>query len=206
MKIPIFISICGSIAQGTSSPQSDQDKKAIYITDEFECHKEYEKQTEHWELKKFLNSCRKGIPFELETLYAPKRCWLISLPQSFQRLIDDRIFVTQDTINMYFYCAQWKQRQSGGKCNKISAHSIRYLLEIKHMLQNNTGPRVDVGDHKEMLMQIKIGKTNVDVMKGMYNSLWKETQQLPIDHLPVQADVDAIERESQWTIQRYQHQ
>ena len=203
MKQLIFKAICGSIAQGTDSPSSDRDEKHIYITDEFDVIKDYESQTEHWELNKFFSVCAKGIPFELETLYAPKRCWLTMLPLQFQSLIDQRIFVTQDTIKMYFYCAEWKQRQSGNQSNKLSMHSIRYLLEIKHMLNSNDGPRIEVGSDRDMLTQIKYGRMDVDIMKEIYHSLWMETKQLPVSHLPLKADADAIEKATQEILHSY---
>ncbi len=200
---PIYQTFYGSIAHNTITDSSDIDERIVYISDDpsFECFKQrkHNYQIEHWELKAFLNHCKKGVPFELETLYCPKRCWRIPLPNTLQYLIDNNVFVNQVTIKSYLSCSAWKLRQSGMNI-KYAYYSIRILLEIQHMLRNHCGPRVDVGDDRDLLIAIKIGNISVDKIKEMYDRLLKEIQQLPINKLPMTADADAIEKSYQQTV------
>lgn len=200
---PIYQTFYGSIAHNTITDNSDIDERIVYISDNptFECFKQkkYNYQVEHWELKAFLNHCKKGIPFELETLYCPKRCWRIQLPDSLKHLIDTNVFANQVTIKSYLSIAAWKLRQSGMNI-KYAYYSIRMLLEARHMITNRCGPRVDVGDDRNLLIDIKVGNISVDKIKEMYDELLMEIQQLPINKLPMTADADAIEKSYQQTV------
>jgi uncharacterized protein len=167
----IYRCVVGSRAFGLGTEESDTDRRGIYlpsadlhwslygVPEQLESD---ETQEAYWEMQKFLIMALKANPNVLECLYSPLVEYVTPLAQE---LLDMReAFLSQvvyQTFNGYVL-SQFKRMQSDlrnqGKVKpKHVMHLIRLLLSGIHVLREGT-VSVDVGSHREQLLDIKNGE------------------------------------------------
>jgi len=188
----LFQCTYGSKAHGTFTDKSDTDERFVYIDrQKFSTYFERDSQAQRWDIRNFLLSCFRGIPFELETLYAPKHCFTVPLCSELQNLITENVFCSKQVIYKYRDTAIVKIVQHrASKDPKSAYHAIRILLECEHMIKNHSGPRVFVGEDKEMLMEIKTGKMAASKIQVIFDDIYNKTD-VPND-LPRQPNMELL--------------
>jgi predicted nucleotidyltransferase len=162
--------VIGSRAYGLDHEESDTDRRGVYLPPA-DLHwslygvpeqlEDEATQEAYWELQKFLIMALKGNPNILECLYTPLVEFATPLAKE---LLDMRsIFLSRLVYQTYngYVMSQFKRMQAdvrnhGTMKLKHVMHLIRLLLSGIHVLREGFVP-VDVGDHREQLLQVKAG-------------------------------------------------
>ena len=171
LQFVIYRCIVGSRAYGLNHEESDVDVRGIYLPPahlhwslygvppqlEFE-----EREECFWELEKFINLALKANPNILECLYSPIVKEVTPLAQE---LLDNRnYFVSRLVYQTYngYVMSQFKKleqdlRTRGHIRWKHAMHLIRLLLSGIAVLKEGLVP-VDVGKHRDALLEIRYGR------------------------------------------------
>jgi predicted nucleotidyltransferase len=99
----IFKAIVGSQSFGTNIETSDIDYKGVFLQNPFDKYVNgyrdeliINKDEKYFELEKFLTSCSKGDPGQLELLYSPEHC-IIHIDDIFKEILEFKdIFLTKN--------------------------------------------------------------------------------------------------------------
>jgi predicted nucleotidyltransferase len=183
----IYQCVIGSRAYGLSNEDSDVDRRGIYlpraqdhwslfgVPEQLECEST---QEAYWEYQKFLILALKANPNALECLYSP----LVERQEpAVKPLLENRhIFLSQLVYQTFsgYVTSQFKKLQTDirnqGQINwKHAMHLIRLLICGTEILKNQH-VAVDVGEHREMLLQIRRGQTRWDQVDELRKTLQKQ--------------------------------
>lgn len=183
----IYQCIIGSRAYGLSNEDSDIDRRGIYlpkaqdhwslfgVPEQIECEST---QEAYWEYQKFLILALKANPNALECLYSPlvERQELAVEPL----LANRHIFLSQLIYQTFsgYVSSQFKKlqtdiRNQGQIKWKHAMHLIRLLICGTEILKNRH-VAVDVGQHREMLLEIRHGKTKWEQVDQLRKAFQKE--------------------------------
>ena len=169
--------VTGSRAFGLSTPESDEDRRGIYLppaTWHWSLTKPPEQvesivdgiDTIDWEIEKYLTQALKGNPTILETLWSPQVLFanvlgeeLISLRRCF---LSRRLIATYSGYSQnQFHLMERKARAGEPFRVKHAMHLIRLLHSGLHAAR--TGEiLVDVGEHRDELLAIRRGEKSWD--------------------------------------------
>ena len=166
----IYRCVVGSRAYGLESPESDTDRRGIYLPSA-ELHwslygvpEQLENdatQEAYWELQKFVVMALKANPNVLECLYSP----LVetATPLARELLAMRECFLSKIVYQTYngYVMSQFKKlqgdlRNRGEVKWKHVMHLIRLLLAGIHVLREGE-VRVQVAEHRDALLEIKAG-------------------------------------------------
>ena len=169
--------VTGSRAFGLSTPESDEDRRGIYLppaTWHWSLTKPPEQvesivdgiDTIDWEIEKYLTQALKGNPTILETLWSPVVLFATTLGQELISL--RRCFLSRRLIATYsgysqnqFHLMERKARAGEPFRVKHAMHLIRLLHSGLHAAR--TGEiLVDVGEHRDELLAIRRGEKSWD--------------------------------------------
>ncbi len=169
--------VIGSRAFGLSTPESDEDRRGIYLPPAT-WHWSLTKPPEQvesivngldvidWEIEKYLSQALKGNPTILETLWSPLVLFatglgeeLISLRKCF---LSRRLIATYSGYSLnQFHLMERKARAGEPYRVKHAMHLIRLLHSGLHAAR--TGEiLVDVGEHRAELLAIRRGERSWD--------------------------------------------
>lgn len=166
----IYCCLVGSRAYGLATENSDEDRRGIYLppaqmhwslfgipeqlenTETDECY---------WELQKFLTLALKGNPNILECLYSPIVESITELGQELlglrQSFLSKLIYQTYNGYAIGQFKKMEQDLRNQGKIKlKHAMHLIRLLLSGICALRDKYIP-VDVGEHRQQLLEIKNG-------------------------------------------------
>ena len=123
----IFKAIIGSQAQGTSTPESDEDYKGVYTqnTDDlisygYEEFIKVSKDESYYEVKRFLDLLSVANPEALELLFSPEDCILVNSPQ-FELIRKHKdMFLTKRCAKTFANYAYNQIKKSKGTDKKIN--------------------------------------------------------------------------------------
>lgn len=183
----IFRCVIGSRAYGLDGEGSDIDRRGIYlppadlhwslygVPEQLECE---ETQEAYWELQKFLVLALKANPNVLECMFTPIVETATPLAQS---LLDMRtMFLSRLVYQTYngYVMSQFKKMQTdirnqGQVKWKHVMHLIRLLLSGITVLREGFVP-VQVGEHRETLLEIKAGQVAWDRVESWRLTLHRE--------------------------------
>ena len=169
--------VTGSRAFGLSTPESDEDRRGIYLppaTWHWSLTKPPEQvesivdgiDTIDWEIEKYLTQALKGNPTILETLWSPVVLFATELGAELISL--RRCFLSRRLIATYsgysqnqFHLMERKARAGEPFRAKHAMHLIRLLHSGLHAAR--TGEiLVDVGEHRDELLAIRRGLRSWD--------------------------------------------
>ena len=179
LQYKIYEGLVGSRAYGLENASSDQDIRGIYlpparlhwsifgVPEQLEVpHSARLEEDEnadrvYWEFEKFLRLALKANPNILEVLFTPLKLFVSPLAEE---LLEHRtIFLSKYIFKTYggYVLSQFKRmeqdlRNRGTIRSKHACHCLRLLIAGHHALA--TGEiLVDVGAHRDLLLQIKQG-------------------------------------------------
>jgi len=123
----IFKAVVGSQAQGTATPQSDEDLKGIYIQKNddiisygYEEYVEVSKDESYYEIKRFFDLLLVANPNAIEILFSPQDCILISSPE-FKLLYENRNrFLTKRCFQTFAGYANMQIKKAKGLDKKMN--------------------------------------------------------------------------------------
>ena len=169
--------VVGSRAFGLSTPESDEDRRGIYLppaTWHWSLTKPPEQvesitdgiDTIDWEIEKYLTQALKGNPTILETLWSPLVLFATELGEELISL--RRCFLSRRLIATYSGYSQnqfhlMERKARGGEPFRVkhAMHLIRLLHSGIHAAR--TGEiLVDVGEHRAELLAIRRGERTWD--------------------------------------------
>jgi len=186
----IYRCVIGSRAYGLDTEESDTDRRGIYLPPA-DLHwslygvpeqlENEDTQEAYWELQKFLIMALKGNPNILECLYTPIVEHVTPLGQE---LLDMKsMFLSRLVYQTYngYVMSQFKKMQTdirnqGQVKWKHVMHLIRLLLSGIHVLREGF-VAVDVGDHREKLLEIRAGKIQWDEVEAWRLKLHEQFNQ-----------------------------
>ena len=169
--------VTGSRAFGLSTPESDEDRRGIYLPPAT-WHWSLTKPPEQvdsiidgvdvidWEIEKYLSQALKGNPTILETLWSPLLLFanelgeeLVSLRRCF---LSRRLIATYSGYSQNQFALMERKARSGEPFRvKHAMHLIRLLHSGIHAAR--TGEiLVDVGEHRDELLAIRRGERTWD--------------------------------------------
>jgi predicted nucleotidyltransferase len=186
----IYRCVVGSRAYGLDTEESDTDRRGIYLPPANLNWSLYgvpqqlendETQEAYWELQKFLVMALKGNPNILECLYTPVVEHTTPLAEE---LIDMRsAFLSRLVYQTYngYVMSQFKRMQADIRNHgqvkwKHVMHLIRLLLSGIHVLREGF-VAVDVGEHREKLLDIRAGQMEWDIVESWRLKLHEEFSQ-----------------------------
>ena len=169
--------VTGSRAFGLSTPESDEDRRGIYLppaTWHWSLKKPPEQvesivdgiDTIDWEVEKYLTQALKGNPTILETLWSPLVLFATELGEELISL--RKCFLSRRLIATYsgysqnqFHLMERKARAGEPFRVKHAMHLIRLLHSGLHAAR--TGEiLVDVGEHRDELLAVRRGERSWD--------------------------------------------
>ena len=183
----IYQCVIGSRAYGLSNENSDVDRRGIYlpraqdhwslfgVPEQLECEST---QEAYWEYQKFLILALKANPNALECLYSP----LVEKqePAAGPLLENRHIFLSQLVYQTFsgYVTSQFKKlqtdiRNQGQVKWKHAMHLIRLLICGTEILKNHHVV-VDVGQHRQMLLEIRRGEIKWDQLDELRKTFQKE--------------------------------
>lgn len=183
----IFRCVIGSRAYGLDDENSDTDRRGIYLPPA-ELHwslfgvpeqlENEETQEAYWELQKFIILALKANPNVLECLYTPLVETVTPLAEE---LLEARtVFLSRMVYQTYngYVMSQFKRMQAdirnqGQVKWKHVMHLIRLLISGITVLREGFVP-VQVGEHRESLLQIKAGRMPWDQVESWRLDLHKQ--------------------------------
>jgi len=136
-----------------------QSSQAVEVPQSSQLRKE---DAVYWEFEKFLRLALKANPNILEVLYTPIKLYVSPLAE--ELLEHRKIFLSKNIFKTYggYVLSQFKRmeqdiRNRGHIRHKHACHCLRLLIAGCHAL--TTGDiLVNVGEHRELLLQIKYGE------------------------------------------------
>lgn len=144
----LFECIVGSQAYGTSRPDSDIDKKFVYILpeenifgfnyiDSLEVNKDYF----GWEIKRFLELIKVNNPTALEFLYSPEHC-IIHKSKHFDKIIQHRDqFISKMTLKSFTGYATQQIKKATGLDKKqnweVQRVTRKDILDFVYVLEDS---------------------------------------------------------------------
>jgi uncharacterized protein len=170
MECVIYRCVVGSRAYGLSGDESDTDLRGIYLAPA-ELHwslygvpeqlENKDNEECYWELQKFIQLALKANPNILECLYTP----LIqhATPLANELLAMRECFLSKLAYQTYngYVLSQFRkleQDQRNGDIKwKHAMHLVRMLVSGVHLLKH-ASVLVDVGEHRERLLAVKLGE------------------------------------------------
>ncbi len=204
LKYKIYECLVGSQAYGLDNTSSDQDIRGIYlpparlhwsifgVPEQLEIPqssqlREGEKVDRvYWELEKFIRLALKANPNILEVLFSPIRLYVSPLAEE---LLEHRtIFLSKNIFKTYggYVLSQFKRmeqdiRNRGTIRYKHACHCLRLLIAGHHALR--TGEiLVNVGEHRNLLLQVKHGELQfsdiqqiVKAWESKFNEAFEQT-------------------------------
>ena len=169
--------VVGSRAFGLSTPESDEDRRGIYLPPAT-WHWSLRKPPEQvdsivdgldvidWEIEKYLSQALKGNPTILETLWSPLVLFANELGEELISL--RRCFLSRRLIGTYsgysqnqFALLERKARAAEPFRAKHAMHLIRLLHSGIHAARAGE-ILVDVGEHRDELLAIRQGERTWD--------------------------------------------
>jgi hypothetical protein len=204
----IYRCVVGSRAYGLHHDDSDTDRRGIYLPPA-ELHWSLQGVPEqlenaatqecYWELKKFLDLALRANPNVLECLYTP----LVehATPLARELLAMREVFLSRlayQTFNGYVL-SQFKRleqdlRAKGAIRWKHVMHMMRLLLSGIALLRDGQLP-VDVGDHRQRLLEIRSGSLAWEEVEAWRQELHREFDAAyRVTPLPVRPDYEAANR------------
>lgn len=183
----IYQCVIGSRAYGLSNEDSDVDRRGIYlpkaqdhwslfgVPEQLECEST---QEAYWEYQKFLILALKANPNALECLYSPM---VEKQEPAAGPLLENRhIFLSQLVYQTFsgYVTSQFKKlqtdiRNQGQVKWKHAMHLIRLLICGTEILKNHH-VAVDVGQHRQMLLEIRRGEIKWSQLDDLRKSFQKE--------------------------------
>ncbi len=167
----IYECLVGSRAYGLEDDSSDRDIRGIYLPPAclhwsvFGVPEQLEFKEEdivYWEFEKFLRLALKANPNILEVLFSPIRLYVSPLVE--ELLEHRRIFLSKGIFKTYggYVLSQFKRmeqdlRNRGKIRPKHACHCLRLLIAGCHTLIRGD-ILVNVGEHRDLLLQIKHGE------------------------------------------------
>ncbi|HKV38842.1 MAG TPA: nucleotidyltransferase domain-containing protein [Blastocatellia bacterium] len=167
----IYRCVVGSRAYGLEGPDSDTDRRGIYlppadlewslfnVPEQLEDH---QTQECYWELKKFLTLALKANPNSLECLYTPLVEYVLPLAEDLLAMRE--IFLSKLVYQTYngYVMSQFKKldhdiRKRGEIKWKHAMHLIRILLSGIVILEEGYVP-VRIEQHRDRLLAIRSGR------------------------------------------------
>lgn len=167
----IYRCVVGSRAYGLSGDGSDTDLRGVYLAPAElqwslfgvpEQLEDKENEECYWELQKFLQLALKANPNILECLYTPLVEYATPLARELLAMREKFLSkLAYQTYNGYvlsqFRKLEQDLRTRGEIKWKHAMHLLRMLLSGIHLLQHHS-VLVDVGEHREGLLSIKLGE------------------------------------------------
>ena len=175
----LFECIVGSTAYGTNTPESDIDKKGVYIqpiedliTFDYKEQINVNKDETYYEIRRFIQLLQTGNPTVLEMLYSPNDCVLKITPE-FQLLIDNRDkFLTKKCFNAFGGYAISNISKAKGLDKKLNWEKDRTIRKtpIDFIYAFDNGKTILLNNYlnKFALSSGKCGLTALDHMKDCY--------------------------------------
>jgi predicted nucleotidyltransferase len=211
----IFECQVGSKAFGLSTEDSDDDIRGVFLPPAalhwslFSLPEQFEAKDESddfvfWEIEKFLRLALKANPNILETLWTPM---VVHVNEVGKRLLKIReSFLSQHLYKTYsgYVLSQFRkmekaQQRSGTFKPKHAMHLIRLLRSGIEAVK--TGAiLVDVGAHREQLLDIRNGKMTFEEIRALALSLDSEFQKaFESTSLPEQPDFERVDEFLVWS-------
>ncbi len=171
----------GSRAFGLATEDSDDDLRGIYLPPArlhwslFELPEQLEfnddnKDEVYWELEKFLKLALKANPNVLEALWTPSVLFADEIVQRLRAMRE--VFLTRHVYKTYsgYVLSQFRRMANAyAKTGKYKAkhamHLIRLLYSGIEALRSGQ-IRIDVGEHREELLDIKSGSLSFEQAKA----------------------------------------
>ncbi len=208
----------GSQAYGTSTPESDEDFKGIFVPHleqlygikKAELSRRYSKDDTSYSLRHFALLAVKCVPNVLELLFCEAEDVVQSTGEG-RRLREHRdLFLSQNCVNPYVGYAESQLRKSAkrperrgkvrqnlvekfGYDTKFALHTIRLLQSAKELI--STGRLIIRRPNADFLISIKEGKAFQDYehFRSYATQLSKEVREIKADSvLPLKPDIEAI--------------
>jgi predicted nucleotidyltransferase len=206
----IYRVAAGSRAFGLATEESDEDRRGVYLPPAeltwslFKPPEQIEYESEGveevcWELEKFLRLALQANPNILETLWTPEVLYADETGQELRSLRD--AFLSRHVYKTYsgyvlsqFRLMRRQHEQKGTYRAKHAMHLIRLLYSGIHSLR--TGQiLVDVGEHREELLQIRSAVLTFDEVRTRALELDQVFQEaFAGTQLPERPDYDRVNR------------
>jgi hypothetical protein len=209
-RFVIYRVTVGSTAFGLATESSDDDRRGVFLPpaemtwslfrppEQIEYRREGVEEVD-WELEKFLRLALQANPNLLETLWSPIVLYADDLGRELRDL--RAAFLSRHLYKTYsgYVLSQFRlmergQRQTGAYKAKHAMHLIRLLLSGVHALQ--TGDiRVDVGERREELLEIRSGAWPFERVRERALALDRQFQQaFATTRLPERPDYERVNR------------
>jgi len=175
----IFKAKIGSQAQGTSTPESDEDFKGIYIQpiDDlisygYEEFVKVNKDETYYEVRRFLDLLSLANPEALELLYSPSDCIIVNSPQ-FKLIRENKEkFITKLCAKTFANYAYNQIKKSRGTDKKINweAKRVDRKTPLDFIYYTKEGKSYPITEYlnKAHLDQERCGLVKLDHMKDCY--------------------------------------
>ena len=208
----------GSHAFGLATADSDDDLRGIYLPPArlhwsmFKLPEQLEfadetKDEVYWELEKFLRLALQANPNVLEVLWSPL---VLHVDEVARRLLDMRqVFLTRHLYKTYsaYVLSQFRRMskahaKSGEYKPKHAMHLIRMLYSGIETLRTGL-LRLDLGERRDELLQIKLGKWPFDRARQRALELDQEFQDAFVStKLPEKPDYQRVDEFLVWARRR----
>ncbi|MFE3454009.1 DNA polymerase beta superfamily protein [Nonomuraea sp. NPDC059194] len=194
--------ITGSRAYGLDMPSSDTDRRGVFVAPT-EAFWRLDKPPTHrdgplpeqfsWEVERFCVLALEANPTVLETLWSP----LVELvtPAGVRLLGLRKAFLSQRAHQTFarYADAQFRRLDPAAPRWKQAMHMIRLLLSGTHLVERGQ-PLVDVGAHRERLLEVRRGEMSWEELQAWRASLTAAFERaLPRSVLPARPDRAAVE-------------
>lgn len=210
--LPYVIYRCqvGSKAFGLASEDSDDDLRGIYLPparlhwslrrlpEQLELN-DGNRDEVYWELEKFLRLALKANPNVLETLWTPMVLDADETAHELRQM--RRAFLSKHLYKTYSGYVLSQFRRMANAYAKKGLYKAKHAMHLIRLLHSGiaalqTGEiRVDVGEHREELLEIKAGSHSFDEVKqraldldGRFQEAFERTR------LPDQPDFARVDR------------
>lgn len=183
----IFKALVGSQAQGTATPESDEDIKGIYmqnvddlISFGYEEFVQVSKDESYYEIRRFIELLMVANPNALEILFSSEDCILETSPQ-FKLLYDNRNkFLTKKCYSSFAGYANMQISKARGLDKKMNWEKERFErktpLDFCYVHENGKTMPVKTYLEENNLTQEQCGLVKLnhfDNTYGMYTDYWK---------------------------------
>lgn len=175
----LFETIVGSVAFGTNTPESDEDRRRVYIQDpneilgfKYQSQVENTKDDVEYEIRRFMELLMVANPNALEILYSPTDCIVYCHPV-FQILIDNRDkFLTKQCKDSFGGFAVQQIRKSKGHDKKMNWEAERTVrkgvLDFCYVVDGGKTKNVQEWLTENKLLQENCGLVGLNHMPDCY--------------------------------------
>jgi hypothetical protein len=140
----IFKAIVGSQSYGTNLPTSDIDYKGVFLQDPYDKYINgyrdeliINKDEKYFEIEKFLTSCSKGDPNQLELLYSPEHC-IVHITDTFKEILKFKdIFLTKNLRHSFanyassqIHKAKGTEKMMNWEKEKVERKTVEQLCSV----------------------------------------------------------------------------